>query len=423
MFEDKIEQLFNSGMSQRTIAKTLNISRRQVKKVVKKRGLVADPALRGIGTPNLKIEEKNNELTIQLTDSKRIRTLEDLIKASDVDLEEWEIERHNINTREVDKKDANGNNVVIPLFQVKVWLKKKEAKRYVNFIKRDVTDFIRKNPSRLPEIDRKVKSSSLMLEVAIYDVHLGKLAWKEETGQDYDLKIARTLFSGSVREHLYKSRFTPLEKIMFVVGNDFFHIDNTENTTTSGTYVDADTRWLKALRTGFNICTEAINYMYAMAPVEVVVIPGNHDKHTTLALGEMLDIFYKEQEGVTVDNNPTPRKYKRFGKVLLGFGHGQKEKPLNVQGFMSSEASDLWSGAKFKEMHLGHFHHQKVLDPVSEHNGVIVRYIPSICATDAWHSDNIFIGNTRTSQSFLWDRENGLECIYYANSVTHENNS
>ena len=37
---------------------------------------------------------------------------------------------------------------------------------------------------------RKRKSGGLLLELPIMDLHLGKLAWKKETGQNYNLSIA-----------------------------------------------------------------------------------------------------------------------------------------------------------------------------------------------------------------------------------------
>src|SRR5690606_36098943 len=81
-----------------------------------------------------------------------------------------------------------------------------------------------------------------MLELPIMDFHLGKLAWREETGADYDLKIAEGLWRVTVTELLGKAAaFGTPELILFPIGQDFFHFDTPTTTTTAGTQLDSDT--------------------------------------------------------------------------------------------------------------------------------------------------------------------------------------
>jgi len=60
--------------------------------------------------------------------SRRIMTLDELVQACQIDLEEWKIERHVINKWEVGIKDeVSGSQIIVePLFQVKVWLIKRK---------------------------------------------------------------------------------------------------------------------------------------------------------------------------------------------------------------------------------------------------------------------------------------------------------
>lgn len=69
-------------------------------------------------------EEKGNKAKI-LSRSTRIKTLDQLLEATEVDLDIWEVERHKVNKWEVGSKDPDGNIVVEPLFQVKASLKRK----------------------------------------------------------------------------------------------------------------------------------------------------------------------------------------------------------------------------------------------------------------------------------------------------------
>lgn len=412
---EDILRLSSLGHGQRTVARRLNISRWQVRKVLREEGFVSQQKIEE--QPNVRVEFKGDlEQTIEIRDFTHIRNEQELVEYCNIDTDVWEIERFVLNTWPIGAKGPDGNLLIAPLYQVKAWLRRKQEKLFINQIKEDVLEFLAANRPKTEAVEYfKLSEERNMLEVAVYDIHLGQHIWHEETGQDYDMKIAEQLYKWSIKQHLWKARYTPIEKIVFVVGNDFYHIDNEQATTTHGTQLQADTRWLKVLRMGFDLTIWAVSEMLQIAPVDVFIVPGNHDRHTTLALGEMLDVFYHNNEHVVLDTTPRRRKYTRYGVSLIGFGHGNKEKPQKIIGAMPQEANELWSGAKFTEMHCGHYHHQKVLDPVVEYNGIVLRYMPTICATDAWHDENVFVGNTRTSQSFIWNYDTGLDQINFAN--------
>jgi len=69
-----------------------------------------------------KIDGNNLEIEAKV---RRIKTLNDLLEACDVDLSVWKIERYIINKWEVGAKDKKSYEIKVePLFQVKVWLSK-----------------------------------------------------------------------------------------------------------------------------------------------------------------------------------------------------------------------------------------------------------------------------------------------------------
>jgi hypothetical protein len=399
----KIKELREQGLSHRQIGRQLGISHHKVRHALHRMGMSGAVKPDDMKEPGIKWEGTEDSVVV----SGQINTLEDLLKESKTDLNVWEVERHVVNS---------WNNYR----QVKAWLRKKPDPQVFEALKLDMLSFIDehryKAPPR-PKLRFKKDEYRNMLEIAVYDIHLGRLAWAEESGQNYDTDIAKKAFEWSVKQHLWKARNDTVEKILFVVGQDFLHYDNAQGTTTMGTPMDADTRWLKIIRTGFSMLVEAILEMSTMAPVEVLIIPGNHDKHSTLALGEMLAAYFKDTNYISIDNSAKLRKYVLYGNVLLGFSHGMHEKPQNILGIMSSqgEASHYWSQSVFREMHMGHFHTKRIVDPLREYNGVVVRYIGSICSPDAWHYEKGFVGNTRSSESFLWNYTSGLSAIYTAN--------
>ena len=403
MLDDKIRELREKGYSHRKIGKTLGIGRHKARHALHRMGMRGPAETPAQFHSGVRWEENEEAAVV----SGQINSLEELLRESKTDLSVWEVERHIVNS---------WNNYR----QVKAWLKKKPDLQLLENIKSEILDYIKDHQYTTPahpKLRLKKDEYRNMLEVAVYDIHLGRLSWSEESGQNYDTTIAKKAFEWSIKQHLWKARNDTVEKILFVVGQDFLHYDNAQGTTTSGTPMDADTRWLKVIRTGFSMLVEAILEMSAVAPVEVLIIPGNHDKHSTLALGEMLAAYFKDTNRISIDNSAKLRKYVLYGNVLLGFAHGMHEKPQNIVGIMSSqgEASQYWSQSIFREMHLGHFHTKRVVDPLREYNGVVIRYVGSICAPDAWHYEKGFVGNTRSSESFLWNYNSGLSAVYNAN--------
>jgi hypothetical protein len=260
----------------------------------------------------------------------------------------------------------------------------------------------------------KYKPGNLMLELPIMDLHLGKLAWAEETGQDYDLKIAGELYRETVTDILSKIAYCQMrfDRIIFPVGQDFFHVDNSTSMTTSGTQVDTDTRWQKMYAKGVELLVWTIEQLRQMAPVEVMYVPGNHDKTFSYFAIYTLYAQYQRCKGVTVDLSPAPRKYVRYGVNLIGFSHGKEGK--RIQHLMQQERPEDWGATQFREWHLGDLHHEEAM----EIGGVKIRRISSVTALDAWHAEKGYMAQ-RMAQAFVWDKERGRQFVIDSNvSVT-----
>jgi hypothetical protein len=256
------------------------------------------------------------------------------------------------------------------------------------------------------------EAGDFMLELPIMDFHLGKLAWSAETGgADYDLKIAEALWRKTVTDLLGKAAvFGPPERVLFPIGQDFFHFDTPTTTTTAGTQLDSDTRWQKMFSKGVELLVWAVEQCRVLAPVRVLWIPGNHDTVLSYAATVGLAQRYTETEDVTVDLSPQPRKYVRYGLNLIGFAHGVEE-GKRLEGLMQIEAAQDWGRTTWREYHLGHLHTERA----EEKNGITFRRISSITAPDAWHSENGFIGSVRRAQAFVWDKETGLQAVLNSN--------
>lgn len=257
-----------------------------------------------------------------------------------------------------------------------------------------------------------------LLEIAPVDLHVGKLSWGEETGHDYDIRIAEQVFTDAIDEILERARRDPLEQIILVVGNDLLQSDNLAGTTTAGTYVDTDTRYIKAFRRAVAINRWAIRRCAGVAPVVVKIIPGNHDRLTAFHVGDVLSAAFESDPSVTIDNSPKLRKYHRYGASLLGWTHGSEEKPTDLPLIMAQEEPKAWSETTHREWHVGHLHRSKETRYTAgdSFNGVRVRILPSLCGPDAWHYMRGFVHERRACEAYIWNRTHGYSGHYSVNA-------
>ncbi len=364
-------------------------------------------------TGSATIRESGNTRDVAVVTAERVRTLEDLVRVCDIDLETWEVVEWHANKWEMGYKDAAKTAHSLPLFQVKARLRRRvelisarqEIAELKALAKLEITpkQHLLRPPVRL-------HGSGNMLEIDIFDLHLGKLAWSKETGyENYDLKIARRLFEEALETLIQRTASHSFSRVVLPVGNDFFHTDNLVSETSHGTRQDCEGRFHKTARIGREMMVHAIERLRQVAPVTAVITPGNHDQLSAWHLGDSLECWFHRDSDVTIENLPTLRKYVEFGQVMLMFTHGNRGKQPDYPLLMATEQPDMWGRTRFREAHLGHLHKTHVLSgpSVRENHGARVRIISSLCATDAWHSEMTFVGNLRQAEAFVWNAKEG----------------
>ncbi len=192
--------------------------------------------------------------------------------------------------------------------------------------------------------------------------------------------------------------------MLLVVGNDLLNADNLGNSTTAGTVVTTDVRFHKTFATVRNMMIETVQRLMELAPVHVIMVPGNHDKLSVWHLGDSLECYFHEEERMTIDNSPKLRKYYEFGRVMLMFTHGDKGKRNDYPLLMATEQPEMFGRTEFREVHCGHTHQVKL----DEQHGVRVRVLPALCAADDWHAEQGFVGNLKSAEAYIWNKEEGL---------------
>jgi len=288
----------------------------------------------------------------------------------------------------------------------------KEGKT-LNDLKSIIDDIKKISPSFPKRESLKFEEEPILAEINCADLHIGKLCWKDETGNNYDIKTAVKIFNEAIDYKINQLKKYPVERILFPIGNDFYQVDNYENTTTAGTRQDVDSRYVKMFREGSKLIIETIKRLEEIAPVDVVVVCGNHARLSEFLLGEVLAAYYLNNENVSIDNDPTARKYYKYGKNLIGYAHGDDIKLLDLPMIMASECPKDWGNTKYRYFKTGHFHHQKII--LNEVSGCIIEIVPSLSGIDSWHKRRGYSSNIRSAITALYDKNKGLVGKIYFN--------
>lgn len=220
----------------------------------------------------------------------------------------------------------------------------------------------------------------LMACYPIGDAHIGMYSWGEETGEDWDLKIAERLHCTAMA-HLVEAAPRSEEATIVNLG-DWFHSDNMEGVTTrSGHVLDMDSRYAKMASVGIKIMRQCIeSALKKHKRVRVINATGNHDDTTSLMLSICLANVYENEPRVTIETSPSAFHYFRHGKCLVGVHHGHSTKSDRLPGVMATDRAKDWGESEFRYWWTGHVHHQSLKD----YAGVTVESFRVLAAKDAY---------------------------------------
>ena len=349
--------------------------------------------------------------------SKRIKTVEDLLRHIEADMTRFEIAASEATKWEC----GDGEGSSIELHRVFVRLKPKGGPTTLECVEAMIKAARKDIKQRIPKrVYPKPKRDAPWQVLVVADVHLGKYAWGKTTGGDnYDLDIAARLVGDTGTQLLaVGNSYKPVRRTIAFVG-DLFHFDTPSGTTTSGTPLERDGRLQKMIAVGCDTLLTLVQQSAETVPTDVVIVNGNHDEVLTWTFQRIMQERFRGSKSVTVKPDFTGRQYLTHGRNLLGFAHGHRAKRKLPQ-IMALEASRQWSECPYREWHTGHFHSQAAewQRPIETLDGVIVRTAPALCPPDDWHSVNGFIGSRQAMETFLYDPAGGLSSMHVAGVLT-----
>lgn len=391
------------------------------------------------GKFNYEFIEDNSAATLNSKNFKSDKTdkkdiLSDFLEECGVDRKKWKVVSYKISGWDVSSKwrdqdlEWDGKGLMSGHAKRKnEWLKVRNYSISVKLAPNDDAPVIEgyenfiKNLPKFPYVNKipKVKhKTGHALEVAPLDAHFGKLAWEIETGyRNYDLNIASEDYEYSIDDILSWANYFKPEKIYYIVGQDLFHIDNIQGRTTKGEHdLDVDGRMPKIYEKVYEIITKSVYKCRAMAPVEIIWIPGNHDFLASMFLTYHLHEHFKDDKYVCTDiwtkDGKKSRKARLWGNLLIGWTHEIKTTAqVKWVNELAQAFPKLWGQSTFREWHYGHFHNKQTTKLSSEFTsgGVTLRQLTALSPPDRWHYDNVFTDSIPGGEAYIWTLDKGIK--------------
>ena len=331
------------------------------------------------------------------------------LKEARIEAKGNEFDLDNVNTQELSgfKQFLQTNGIAEEtVSSVKFWQNVSGENRFSvvvkgedNIMKETKTQIIELLETFSPKVEKEYKSvdDPVVYEVSLPDIHYGKM-----DGQTLD--EAEDLYMDVIKDLMNKAAGLNIERILLPIGNDGMNSEGFSRATTKGTPQQDSAAWQETFVGYCNLMVRAVCYLARIAPVDLVVIQGNHDYERMFYAGEFLRAFFLNDDRVVVDNNYDARKYYEYGTNMIMFTHGDKEKPAQMPLIMATEQPEMFARTTHREVHCGHLHKEMI----NEYRGIKVRFIPSICGNDEWHKMMGYAAK-RTGQAHIWNKQRGYE--------------
>ena len=268
---------------------------------------------------------------------------------------------------------------------------------------KSIEDLISKYSPKYPSIDYPKREDGHLLIINPADVHIGKYADALETGEEYNVEIAKNRVREGVKGILRNAEGFNIDKILFCIGNDILHTDNTMGSTTRLTPQDTDGKWYRHFTEALELYVEIVEMLMQIAPVDCIHSMSNHDYMSGFHLAHALKSWYRNTDAVTVDADPKHRKYYTYKNSMIGLTHGDGAKLNTLPLLMAQEEPLMWSYTKYRYWYLHHLHHKQRYKFMTSFDniGVTVEFLRSPSASDSWHYQKGYTGSVKAVEGFI----------------------
>jgi len=275
----------------------------------------------------------------------------------------------------------------------------------------------------LPKLEKEKVASV----IGSSDLHFMKQCYDAYGKEIYNQEIALQKIADHTARLIAKKLQSGVpEKFYLTIGGDDLHIDNPMQTTTKGTPQSNSTQGSYRIALGpyLDMTIATIECFAQVAPVEVILTPGNHNENTAYLLGTALEQYYalrnkmKGNHKVNMTVRFHERVYMQYGSNCFIFNHMSKmsltKTKRDLHKLILSEARsqgiDLQTVKNFT-MFGQHLHHD-----LQEDLGGMVELIVfmSLSEEDDWHQDSGYVGSKKRLAMYNYHKDNGKDSVIYS---------
>jgi hypothetical protein len=358
-----------------------------------------------------RIETERTDTSFKAT-GEGFATVDEVVAKAGIDLTRWRIVKVKTGSWYMGYKDAENVAQKIPLytFAIECAPIDRNAADYMAVREAHIEALNAAPAPQYQTLQRTPHVGGVLLVLDPADVHFGKYAALAETGETYNLEIARQRVIEGVAAIVGQAvKAYQVDRIMLVIGNDVLHVDNTVATTTRGTFQNTAGMWFEMFEAAKRTFIDVIESLVPIADVDVIFNPGNHDYQSGYMLADTLSSWFRSCKNVTFDASITHRKYYQFGNSLIGTTHGDGAKPVDLPSLMAYEVPQLWATTKYRYVYTHHVHHKdrsRFLE-TKDFIGVTVEAVRSPSATDSWHATKGYTGVAKAVEGFIHSKDKG----------------
>jgi hypothetical protein len=247
--------------------------------------------------------------------------------------------------------------------------------------------------------EERLQRGDILLELALSDMHIG--AWTNGPPKKHAKRCVKTAKRLALRADAQAN----IGRVLLVLAGDTFHADTLKGETTKGTALeDVGAPYEDIFREGVAAICALVSWLAKRWPVDVEVVPGNHDRLASFHLGELLEAAYKGNRRVNINGGLEPFRRVRWGTVLLGLAHGDTPRSIgDLRDLMSSQWPQDWGETTFREWHTGDKHRQQQF----EKGGVRIRVLPPLVGRSAYATHKGYTDSHQGAEGYLWHRRDG----------------
>lgn len=286
---------------------------------------------------------------------------------------------------------------------IRKWVLTREDKqRTLEIIREAVAAFVTEIPRADPIIAPGTSNDDLLNQYTITDLHFGMLSWKEETGADYDIKIAEGLlldwFASAIRMSPDAST-----AVLAQLGDLLHHDSHNSITPTHGNFLDSDSRLQKVIRIVIRTLRRVIKMLLEKHQrVHLIMADANHDPASGAWLREMFAAFFENEPRITVDNTAGTYYMVEHGETSLFYHHGHRRKLEDVDSVFAGKFREAYGRTKYSYAHIGHKHS----DQLKSTNLMKVEQHETLAAPDSFAANSGWISN-RSAKVITYHRKWG----------------